>query len=223
MDTYHQRCIYYLLRIVVASSFAAAISFYSQLTRMVKISPVAVIVACTFFIRVTIIGSESDFLFYHSASRQLLFAFYFSQVIAYLLYPLLGWISDVYFTRYKVLRLAFIIFIVGSFVFILIISVGLGENVCSSVLKPQKWFSVVASGEAALMVCLAGLGLFEANAIQFGMDQLLEASSDQLSTFIHWYYWSLNLGKLIPYSLSVSVAIYYSECQILFNISSTLR
>ena len=28
--------------------------------------------------------------------------------------------------------------------------------------------------------------LFKANAIQFGMDQLVVASSDQLSSFIHW-------------------------------------
>ena len=36
---------------------------------------------------------------------------------------------------------------------------------------------------------LAGLGMYEANAIQFGMDQMLEASSEQLSSFIHWYFW----------------------------------
>ena len=41
-----------------------------------------------------------------------------------------------------------------------------------------------------LLSMLLSLGLFEANAIQFGMDQLLESSSDQLSSFIHWYYWS---------------------------------
>ena len=32
-----------------------------------------------------------------------------THAVAYLLYPLLGWLSDVYFTRYKVIRLAFII------------------------------------------------------------------------------------------------------------------
>ena len=182
---------------------------------MVKISPVGVVIACTILIRATIIGSESDFLFYHSAVQQLTFGFFASQIVVYLLYPLLGWVSDVYFTRYKVLRLAFIIFIAGSVLFILIISVGLWKNACA---KQQNWTAIVVIALSALIVCLAGLGLFEANAIQFGMDQLLEASSDQLGNFIHWYYWSLNLGKLIAYSLSVSVAIYYSECQIHFNV-----
>ena len=40
------------------------------------------------------------------------------------------------------------------------------------------------------------LGLFKANVIQLGMDQLLEASSDQLSSFIHWYYWSSSLKQV---------------------------
>ena len=32
---------------------------------------------------------------------------------------------------------------------------------------------------------LIGLGMFESTAIQFGMDQMLEAPSEQFSTFIH--------------------------------------
>ena len=46
----------------------------------------------------------------------------------------------------------------------------------------------------SISVGLIGIGLFESTAIQFGMDQMLEANSDELSTFIHWYYWSCNVG-----------------------------
>ena len=99
-----------------------------------KLSSVIVVIACTFLIRVTIIGS--DFMFYHSAPPQLAFGFFASQMIVYLLYPLLGWVSDVYFTRYNVLRLAFIIFIAGSAISTLVTSVGLWENLCH--LKRQK-------------------------------------------------------------------------------------
>ena len=42
----------------------------------------------------------------------------------------------------------------------------------------------------SIIITLLGLGMFESTAIQFGMDQLLEASSNHLSTFIEWYYWS---------------------------------
>ena len=41
-----------------------------------------------------------------------------------------------------------------------------------------------------------GLGLFEANIIQFGLDQLLEAPTPKLIAFIHWYYWSQSIGGL---------------------------
>ena len=88
---------------------------------MAKFSPVIIVVACVFLVRVNLIGS--NFLFYHSFSHNE-FGFFASQVIAYLLYPLLGWISDVYFTRYKVLRLTFLILIAGSAVYILVTSAG---------------------------------------------------------------------------------------------------
>ena len=37
---------------------------------------------------------------------------------------------------------------------------------------------------------IIGLGLFQANSIQFGLDQLLEAPTPKLIAFIHWYYWA---------------------------------
>ena len=43
-----------------------------------------------------------------------------SQAIAYLLYPLLGWLSDVYFTRYKVIRFTFIAMTIGEAMFALV-------------------------------------------------------------------------------------------------------
>ena len=45
---------------------------------------------------------------------------------------------------------------------------------------------------AVIIVVLFSLGMFEAVGIQFGMDQMVEASSDQISAFTHWYYWSMN-------------------------------
>ena len=61
-------------------------------------------------------------------------------------------------------------------------------------------------GGIGIVIGLAGIGLFESTAIQFGMDQMMEASSDQLSTFIHWYNWSYSIGQVI------SVYLFYQEC-----------
>ena len=33
---------------------------------------------------------------------------------------------------------------------------------------------------------ISGIGLSEASGIQFGMDQILKASSSLLSAFVHW-------------------------------------
>ena len=43
------------------------------------------------------------------------------------------------------------------------------------------------------------LACFEANAIQFGLDQLLEAPTPKVFSFIHWYYWSQNVGGLVMF------------------------
>ena len=39
--------------------------------------------------------------------------------------------------------------------------------------------------------------MFQANAIQFGLDQLLEAATPKLISFIQWYYWAQNVGSLV--------------------------
>ena len=49
-----------------------------------------------------------------------------------------------------------------------------------------------------------GVGLFEANALPFGLDQLLEAPTPKLIGFIHWYYWTHNVVQLVAVYLTVS-------------------
>ena len=183
-----------------------------------KIPPVVIVVVCAFLIQVTLIGSDS--FFYHSTPLAATIGFSVAQAIAYFLYPLLGWASDVYFTRYKVLRLAFIIFSTTSTIVILATFIGLRERACDH--KNCFFTPLLVVAVCVIIVCLVGLGLFEANAIQFGMEQILEASSDQLGTFIHWYYWSLSLGRLILYHIIICVLVYYSECLIHFSKQNSI-
>ena len=58
---------------------------------------------------------------------------------------------------------------------------------------------------------ISGLGMYEANAIQFRMDQMLEASSTKLSSFIHWYYWSLHLGPLMIFYILLALLVYIQQ------------
>ena len=57
---------------------------------------------------------------------------------------------------------------------------------------------------------LISLSMYEANAIQFGMDQMIEASSEQLSSFIHWYFWCAHAGSLVPFYIMAAIYWYAS-------------
>ena len=59
------------------------------------------------------------------------------------------------------------------------------------------------------LVYIVGLGLFQANAIQFGLDQLLEAQAPtpKLIYFIHWYYWAQNVGSLVFFYVVASTVL----------------
>ena len=59
------------------------------------------------------------------------------------------------------------------------------------------------------MINITGLGMFESNAIQFGMDQMLEASSEQFSSFIHWYFLCAHVGPLAVFYIGSGFVLYW--------------
>ena len=60
------------------------------------------VVSCCFLIHVTVIGTDISFYLMHSAvGRDGIIESLVSQAVAYLLYPFVGWLADVHFTRYK--------------------------------------------------------------------------------------------------------------------------
>ena len=171
-----------------------------------NLAAVFIVVLCSFAMKVSFIGT--DFFFYHLNLKTfhiIRTVLAVTHAVAYLLYPLLGWLSDVYFTRYKVIRLAFIIMILASLDCILATLV-VALDISLAYDKVATITIMVVATPGVLSVLLS-LGLFEANAIQFGMDQLLESSSDQLSSFIHWYYWSSYVGHLILFLIPAGIVV----------------
>ena len=67
-------------------------------------------------------------------------------------------------------------------------SVAMAIAAVSIMMFPQIRLVLYSIPALTIVICLTGIGMFESTASQFGMDQMLEASSDKLSTFIHWYY-----------------------------------
>ena len=109
---------------------------------------------------------------------------------AVLLFPLLGLIADVYLTRYRMLQIS-----LSMLVFILILTM-MVETATILMQHINRW-NYINSVTVSIIVIggIATIGVFEANAIQFGMDLLLEASSAQFSSFVHWFFWAIHLGQ----------------------------
>ena len=92
-------------------------------------------------------------------------------------------------------------------------AVGIAMFIDSNLVKNTLSVGIlIALTMPGLLCFLLSLGLFEANAIQFGMEQLLESSSDQLSSFIHWYYWSSYGGRFLLLLFSAVLVVYHSNC-----------
>ena len=125
--------------------------------------------------------------------------------LMFLLYPLIGHLTDVYLTRYRSLKWSFGIFILAGSV----VTVYEGFAFAASKIWNYGLFNSQANVvvvSITLLVYVIGLALFQSNAIQFGLDQLLEAPTPKLISFIHWYYWAQNVCSLASFYVMGSTA-----------------
>ena len=116
-----------------------------------------------------------------------------------LLYPLAGWVADVYFGRYRVIKVSLWLMWTGT----VITSISLCINVLLS--PDPRWVHIATQVVLVPMVLVMEVGRagFLANAIPFGIDQLSSGSGQQLSGFITWFVLTLyfNLGVIhFPFS-----------------------
>ena len=95
-------------------------------------------------------------------------------------FPIGGWLADAYFGRYKVILCGMWTMWLGAMLN--------GVGLVTAMLVPSykehgdPWVSLICR-----IILGAGFGLFQANIIQFGIDQLLEASSTEIISFVSWY------------------------------------
>ena len=139
-----------------------------------------------------------------------------TQGILFLLYPLVGHLTDVHLTRYRSLKWSFGILIFATCATIGYIGIDLAlTNLWKIVIFHHRQTGFVWI--LIFVVFIIGLGLFQSNAIQFGLDQLLEAPTQKLITFIHWYYWAQNVGSLILFYATGSGFILTEEIDVITN------
>ena len=145
--------------------------------------------------------------------RNLFLAF---QGVLFLLYPLVGHLTDVYLTRYRSLILSYGILIFTACAAVVYSGIDLAASSIWKITIFHHWKTAVL-WIIILIVYSVGLGLFEANTIQFGLDQLLEAPTPKLIAFIHWYYWAQNFGSLALFYITESGLIISEEIDLLTN------
>ena len=116
--------------------------------------------------------------------------------LIFMLYPIGGLIADLRYGRYKVIKLS----LINNWVGAIVLSFG-GILLSTDVYKDSHQLRVVAYAVSSflfIMLFVLGIGGFQSNVVQFGLDQLLDASSEELSLFLHWFVWTENIGELIP-------------------------
>ena len=111
------------------------------------------------------------------------------EFISSILAPFIGWLADVKFGRYETTKLGALVSVSASIFFYFALING-GNSTLS------KWLFLFA-----FAIMGFGLSCFSAAMLPFLTDQLIGATSDELSTLIHWYVWTDNLGYGLSFTL----------------------
>ena len=125
-----------------------------------------------------------------------------------------GWIAEVCFSNFKMIKWSFVILLMSS---VTIVTLSIVRIVIYHSYQITTYVSFDAFEATFLLITTlttAGLGMFESNPIQFGMDQMLEASSEQLSSFIHWYFWCAHIGPLVLFYIAMGTFLYFENCRL---------
>ena len=133
------------------------------------------------------------------------------QGLLYLSYPVFGLLSEVFQWNFKTILVSFILMATSSILMLVTSTVWIIGVVYS--LWPQIYYIIVSIQVPFLVIGIISVGMFEANAIQFGMDQMFEASSKQLSSFIRWYFWCAHIGATVMIYLVIGVCLYGFNCK----------
>ena len=116
----------------------------------------------------------------------------------YILYPVTGFLADTFYGHHRVIRVSLCIAWLGSAFMSLSLASYKQINDASCAPTAHCW-SVPVLVTVGIGYMIYGIGLtgIRVNLIPFGADQLPDASGGELSSYFHWYYFSITLGHLI--------------------------
>ena len=118
-------------------------------------------------------------------------------LLSYSFTPLIGWLADVRFGRYQVIKFGSITSFLASLLYFF--SFFTGER--ASTLNTVLLFTAIV----ILNFCFT---CYTAVMLPFLSDQIIDATSDELSSVVRWYYWTqyigIGLSCIIKYFCSIS-------------------
>ena len=112
--------------------------------------------------------------------------------------PIAGWLADVRFGRYRVMCCSVWTMWISS-VLLTVVHVVFSFIECSLMLKILT---------ILLAIILAfGLGAFQAIIIQFGVNQLNDASITEITSFVAWYTWTVISSNIVSSFINMLTCI----------------
>lgn len=137
---------------------------------------------------------SKEILHVEEAGILMCFGIIFVRSIPQLGYPVAGWLADVHYGRFKVILCSLWLMLAGYVVILVAFFTKLMYDA-----EAMKYVVFCGVFPVAFLAINTGLAAFQANIIPFGLDQMPDASTDELSAFVHWYYGSRNiLAGIIP-------------------------
>ena len=116
---------------------------------------------------------------------------YFFVAVFFMLYPLCGFMADVYFGRFKTIMISLCLVLC----FLIVFLTGCAILVYCEV--PPSWTYFINAINCFCLLCIVlGAAGYGANYIQFGLDQLFDAPSYHQTLFVHWAVWSYELCSI---------------------------
>ena len=115
-------------------------------------------------------------------------------IVSSLFAPLIGWLADVKFGRYEMIKIGSLASFFGNTLYFIEHFVTL-RHVMSS------WLGILFSSAEFVLFAL-GLACYSVALLPFLTDQIIGASSDELSAVVHWYFWANNVGLWLNASVS---------------------
>ena len=124
----------------------------------------------------------------------------------YLIPLFAGWLADAYMGRYNTIYGSSLLYVVGT---LLLAAVSMRDHMIKKLfhhnnIGHDKNMRLVYFVMALVMIAF-GTGGIKANVSPFGADQVEKDGPRAVQSFFNWFYWFINIGSLIAFTVVVGV------------------